>query len=257
MARGPCWGNRSCPGFYFASQVLQDGRFWLAGGEYTGPGLLANWGNSAEIYDPVANTWTAVAPFPAQAGCPSIKYVSGNVTNGSPAITNVYPYTTGITVGEGVSGTGIPAGSTVVSVDSPSQITISANATSTGNARQVNLANSYTLTACLGDEPSILLPGGIVLVGDLVNRNAWLYNVGTNSWSMTGAKVYNDQSDEEVLGKTTKRHNSQLRPFPEQSDGRRLRRNLRPGGGYLVRHQPLRRHRQRNDSAAEQQPPGI
>jgi hypothetical protein len=194
-------GKSLLPRLYFASQVLQDGRYWLAGGEYTGPGLLANWGNSAEIYDPVANTWTAAAPYPAQAGCPSIKYVSGNVTNGSNSITNIYPYTTGITVGEGVSGTGIPAGATVISVDSPSQITISVNATSTGNARQVNLANAYTLTACLGDEPSMLLPGGVILVGDLINRNAWLYNVGTNSWSMTGAKVYNDQSDEEGWAK--------------------------------------------------------
>jgi hypothetical protein len=34
---------------YFPSQVLPDGRFWLAGGEYSGPGLLANWSNTGEI----------------------------------------------------------------------------------------------------------------------------------------------------------------------------------------------------------------
>lgn len=37
---------------YFASQVLQDGRVFVAGGEY-GTG-----GNFFEIYDPVANTWS-------------------------------------------------------------------------------------------------------------------------------------------------------------------------------------------------------
>lgn len=194
-------GKSLLPRLYFTSQILQDGRFWIAGGEYTGPGLLANWANSGEIYDPVANAWTPISPFPAQPSCPSIRYVSGNLTNGSPAITNIYPYTTGLTVGEGVSGTGIPAGATILSIDSPSSITISANATSTGNARTVNLANAYTLTACLGDVPSILLPGGIILVGDLVNRNTWLYNIGTDSWSMTGAKAYNDRSDEEGWAK--------------------------------------------------------
>jgi hypothetical protein len=186
---------------YFASQILPDGRFWIAGGEYTGPGLQANWGNFAEIYDPVANTWTATAPFPAQAGCPQIKYVTGNVTTGSPAITNIYPYTSGLIVGEGVSGTGIPGGATILSIDSSTAITISANATSSGTARTINVPNAYRLTACLGDEPSILLPGGVILVGDLVNRNTWLYNVGTDSWSMTGAKTYNDQSDEEGWAK--------------------------------------------------------
>src|SRR5215472_11185846 len=53
------------PRIYFASQVLPNGKFWLIGGEYTGPGLLANWSNTAEIYDPVANTWTTAAPYPA------------------------------------------------------------------------------------------------------------------------------------------------------------------------------------------------
>src|SRR5215469_9078002 len=59
------------PRIYYASQVLPDGRFWMAGGEYTGPGLQANWGASAEIYDPIANTWSVAAPMPPQSGCPT------------------------------------------------------------------------------------------------------------------------------------------------------------------------------------------
>lgn len=60
------------PRLYFASQVLPDGRFWLVGGEYSGPGLLPNVGNNGEIYDPVANTWTAITPFPDQPNCPYV-----------------------------------------------------------------------------------------------------------------------------------------------------------------------------------------
>jgi hypothetical protein len=47
---------------YYASQMLRDGRVLVAGGEY-GTG-----GNTAEIYDPVANTWTETPPPPAGQG---------------------------------------------------------------------------------------------------------------------------------------------------------------------------------------------
>ncbi len=46
----------------FSSQLLPDGRLYVAGGEY-GTG-----GSNAEIYDPIANTWTNTAPPPASLG---------------------------------------------------------------------------------------------------------------------------------------------------------------------------------------------
>ena len=186
---------------YFASQVLPDGRFWLAGGEYSGPGLLQNQSNTGEIYDPVANSWSSIAPYPNQPGCPFINYVSGNLVSGTPQITAIYPYTSGLVVGWGVSGTGIPAGATIVSIDSATQITISANATATRSASQVNFNQYYQLIACLGDDPSMLLQGGNILVGDLINGNTFIYNPGTNSWSQSGSKVYPEPSDEEGWAK--------------------------------------------------------
>src|SRR5436190_14050001 len=44
---------------FFASQVLRDGRVYVAGGEY------GNGGSKAEIYDPVTNVWT---PAPVISG---------------------------------------------------------------------------------------------------------------------------------------------------------------------------------------------
>jgi hypothetical protein len=186
---------------YFASQVLPDGRFWLAGGEYTGPGLQANWGSTGEIYDPVANSWSLITPYPAQTGCPSISYVTGNQTSGSPIITNVYPYTTGLVVGWTVSGPGIPAGATILSIDSPTQFTLSANATSNRTATTLNFNHSYRLIACLGDSPSMLMAGGKILVGDLINQKSFIYDPAGDAWSQTGSKVYADQSDEEGWAK--------------------------------------------------------
>jgi Kelch motif len=48
---------------YYASAVLRDGRVIVAGGEYEQTQGQV-WLNAAEIYDPVANTWTNVSPPP-------------------------------------------------------------------------------------------------------------------------------------------------------------------------------------------------
>lgn len=189
------------PRLYFASQVLPDGRVFVVGGEYSGPGLLANWSNTGEIYDPVANTWSSITPYPSQSGCPQISYVSGNVTAGSPQITGIYPYASGLVPGWSVSGFGIPAGTSIVSIDSPTQITVSNAATASRNANQYIFNHSYRLTACLGDDPSILLLGGKILVGNLINSNTFIYDPASDSWIPSGTKVYVDSSDEEGWAK--------------------------------------------------------
>ena len=183
---------------YFASKVMPDGRLFVAGGEYSGPGLLANWSNTGEIYDPVANTWTPITPYPTQSGCPFISYVSGNLTSGSPVVTSIYPYTTRLVTGWAVAGAGIPAGTTISSIDSPTQITLSAAATATRTASQLSFNHSYQLIGCLGDDPSILLPGGNILVGNLINGSTFIYSPSANSWTPSGSKNYfSDSSDEE------------------------------------------------------------
>jgi hypothetical protein len=52
---------------YYASGILRDGRAIYSGGEYDGFSMVFL--NSTEIYDPVGDTWTSVAP---PAGWPSI-----------------------------------------------------------------------------------------------------------------------------------------------------------------------------------------
>src|SRR3954462_10711221 len=43
---------------YYASAVLDDGRVFVAGGEYSNAGSETN---TAEIYDPTLDTWTVIA----------------------------------------------------------------------------------------------------------------------------------------------------------------------------------------------------
>jgi hypothetical protein len=188
---------------YFASQIMPDGRLFVLGGEYSGPGLNPNWSNTGEIYDPLSNTWTPITPYPNQP-CFDLNYVSGNITNGSSQITAIYPYTTGFTIGAGVFGFGIPNLATIVSVDSPTQITISAPATQTAAADFISLSASYPLIGCFGDDPSTLLSSNKILAGDLINGNTYIYDAASNNWTPSGTKVYSmDQSDEEGWARTS------------------------------------------------------
>jgi hypothetical protein len=183
---------------YFGSQIMGDGRLYVVGGEYSGPALIPDWSNTGEIYDPLADKWTPITPYPNQAGCVPLNYVSGNTTSGSTKVTAVYPNSDGLTAGEGVFASGIPSGATIVSVDSSTEITISAPATATISANFIGLSAFYTPAGCLGDDPSMLLSRTKVLQGNLLNGDTYIYDAATNSWSQSGTKVYpNDSSDEE------------------------------------------------------------
>jgi Kelch motif protein len=126
------WSNlasMSTPRLYFASRNLPSGKVWLLGGEYAGPGLPATWSATGEVYDPLTNTWSPIASYPPEPGCP--------------------------------------------------------------------LMNGVRPPACFGDDPSMLLPGGLILAGDLLTNTPHIYNIATNTWSPAGSKVYADSSDEE------------------------------------------------------------
>lgn len=61
------WSNLASMGtarLYFGSNLMTNGKVFVLGGEYSGPGLPATWINTGEIYDPVANTWSPTPDFP-------------------------------------------------------------------------------------------------------------------------------------------------------------------------------------------------
>lgn len=180
---------------YFGSQVLPNGKVWILGGEYSGPALISNWSNTGEIYDTVANTWTPIAPYPNQTGCPLLTQTAGNITNGSNIISNLY--NSGYVAGGGISGTGIPAGTTIISVDSTTQIHISNNATATTTNLTLTFSPSFRSPACFGDVPTMLLPGLKIFAGNLLTNASFIYDVTADTWTPTANKLYADRSDEE------------------------------------------------------------
>ena len=163
----------SFPRIYFASSVLQDGRVWVLGGEYTGPYFDPNIAPSGEIYDPRTNSWSGIAPYPNEVGGCGHRSVHSDVqlTAGSPVVSGIYS-TDRITPGWTVTATGIPAGATVVSVDSATQVTVSASATLTGPSTFAGFRG--IALACFGDDPGILLSGGRILAGNIFNNSTYV-----------------------------------------------------------------------------------
>ncbi|HMJ63448.1 MAG TPA: kelch repeat-containing protein [Bryobacteraceae bacterium] len=212
---------------YFASQVLPDGRVWILGGEYTGPFLDSNIAPSGEIWDPVTNLWSRIATYPSQpGGCARVTVTSNaDIAAGTNVITGIYS-TDRFQVGWTITGPGISAGATVTSVDSLNQVHISQNAIAT--IIGVRLAFNGLAEACFGDDPSILIPGGNILAGNIFNRSSYTYSIATDTWNFAGNKFYNDQSDEEGW---TKLPDNRLLTYD-------IFQSIRTGSGYAELYDP-------------------
>ena len=85
---------------------------------------------------------------------------TGNITSGSAVVTSVSSMTD-LFVGAGVSGSGVPSGTTIVDIDTAgSRITLSKNATATTTGVTLTVQSSYTFVSGISDvEPiSGILP---------------------------------------------------------------------------------------------------
>jgi Kelch motif len=136
---------------YYASAVLRDGRVFVAGGEYnvdggTGVDLLA-----AEIYDPVADSWTSIATPPgwtnigdAPSGVlPDGRVLLGNINTAQTAILD--PVTRSWSAG--------------------------------GNKHDTSSEESWTL-----------LPDGTIIVAEVNNHpHAEKYLIASNHWIQAGS----------------------------------------------------------------------
>ena len=98
---------------------------------------------------------------------PFIKAIKGDITSSSAIITNVVTSTSGMLPGMSVVGTGIPAGVTVVSVDSGSQITVSDNATATTAGLDITVSDNGVTS--LRVKGSAYLDGTLYVTTTLAN----------------------------------------------------------------------------------------
>src|SRR5262249_43216939 len=96
------------------------------------------------------------------------------------------------------TGSGIQTGAAVTSVDSATRIRISSPATITAAGVSLTLGVIRRPPNCFGDVPTMLLPGGRILAGNLVNSLTYIYDIGSDSWSSPIPKAHNDRSNEET-----------------------------------------------------------
>jgi hypothetical protein len=107
-----------------------------------GVGNTVHWGvlkfvvskpDTAFSYSGVYEDYPINSLFPANVNSGIQPVVlSGTITTGSPIITGLSS-TSNLSAGMGVSGTNIPSGSKIISIDSSNQVTISQNATGSGS----------------------------------------------------------------------------------------------------------------------------
>lgn len=132
------------------------------------PSLMLQNGAAAYYY----NTTTGLVNIPMSTD----KSVFGTITNASAVVTDVTPNTTGLTVGDKVSGDYVPGGATIASVDSANQFTLSAAATGTA------VGEALTFNA-------------VVLTGDTTLGSAIIKNITPNTtglfvgMTVTGAGI--------------------------------------------------------------------
>jgi uncharacterized repeat protein (TIGR01451 family) len=145
---------------YYASAVLADGRALVIGGEYNSgvPNCPSNPGcfvNAGYIYDPVANTWTALTPPETQIGdADSVVLTDGRFVLRHLFSKRLWQYDNGI-----------------------------------GFALLNNDGSKFDNN---GEEGSVLLPDGRVLVVDAGvqgGTNSEIYDPVANTWSSAGSTV--------------------------------------------------------------------
>lgn len=106
-------------------------------------------------------TSLALVDFVKVTSAPSYAIsLTGNTTSGSKAVSNLSISTSGLKIGQPISGSGVPAGATIASITSSSAITISANATAT--------ASAVALTVTAG-------AGSVTAEGNAINESAMTF----------------------------------------------------------------------------------
>ncbi len=200
------WSSMSSMGLerlFFASNVLPSGKVFVLGGEYSGPNTSANFTNSGEIYDPVADSWSTIATFPNPifGDDPTVVLPNGKILCGYIADARTYLY-------DPVANTWSQTGTKLRNDESDEETwamlpggdilsydIFSSPAKGAGHAQRYKWTTGTWVDAGsvpvpltsypgLGYElgPSGLLPDGrVIQIG--ANNNTVIYNPSTNSWT--------------------------------------------------------------------------
>ncbi len=132
--------------------------------------------------------WDSTVATPAATVVTSTVTITGTeqASPNQKIIKTISPNTTGLTAGMPITGTGIPTNTTISSVDSSTQVTISSNATSTG-AKTLTVTKggarttSGNPTVTFTSNPSTTLTPGMVVTGTSIPPNTAIKTVDSTT----------------------------------------------------------------------------
>lgn len=118
----------------------------------------------------------------------------GATTNGSAIVTVLRAPAANVVAGMAISGTGIPTGTTILTVNSPTQLTLSANATATNTNRTFTVTPAVTgqngTSLTLSNAATTTATNGSFQVGTIVNNTVtslfYTYNLGQQGQNSGG-----------------------------------------------------------------------
>jgi hypothetical protein len=196
--------------FFFASQVMPDGRVLMNGGEYNSAEHTCGsgaWTNKGALYDPVANSWTSVSPPAGWARIgdaqsivlPNGSYMLANCCSNQNTIASISGTTvTWTNTGSGKGDENDEEGWTAL--PGGSVLTVDANRALTGGPNDVEIyttkKGTWTTVGTTFSElvdptshelgPAVLRPdGNVIYFGATTNNN--LYNTSTGTWTAAPA----------------------------------------------------------------------
>lgn len=158
-----------------AWQLITAGSFKLTIGAVQNVFTSLNFSAAASLSDVATILQTAIRAVVTTTKSSTTTSTSAVVTMGS---------TTGLTAGMVVTGTGIPASTTILSVDSSTQITLSANATATGTPTLTFTDPVWGLATVIWDSTR----GSFDFVGGATGANVISVQIGTTGTNIA-AKI--------------------------------------------------------------------
>ena len=126
---------------------------------------------------------------------------TADTTNGSPILTNVAGVSVAVYSGLPISGTGIPANTRILSVDSPTQITMTNNATASGSITVTVTGQIALVIDTDVENPTSVtqMDGYVFYPSQSTSYNGRIYNSDLNSLTSYSASNYlsvNEEADE-------------------------------------------------------------
>lgn len=127
---------------------------------YRGRDITVRWNLELDLIKPDPEFEELLVSAPLITRSMGGRTIAADTTSGSPIITSANASFTAADIGRGITGTGIAGGTTILSVQSATQATLSANATANGTAVALTIANSATTIGAEAPELNVVPDDG-------------------------------------------------------------------------------------------------